>query len=134
MLRRGAHVGDPGDLKFVKTGEWVRVEQDGTATVGLSDRAQASLGDVVYVDLPKVGDSVQAASSSAVVESAKGAQDVYAPVSGGVTAVNDVLADAPEAINEDPYGEGWIFKLTLSDKSELDQLLSPEDYAKAVES
>lgn len=124
----------PGDLKFAKSHEWVRVESDGTVTVGISDHAQASLGDLVYVELPEVGSSVQAGNGSAVVESVKAASDIYAPVSGEVIAVNEALSDKPETINEDAYGEGWIFKLKIADKSELDNLLTPDEYAEVTES
>lgn len=123
----------PGDLKFAKSHEWVRVEQDGTVTVGISDHAQAQLGDLVYVELPEVGSSVQAGNGTAVVESVKAASDIYSPLSGEVVAVNDELSDAPETINSDAYGDGWIFKLKISDKSELDNLLGPDDYAELVE-
>jgi glycine cleavage system H protein len=119
----------PGDLKFQKSHEWVRVEQDGSVTVGISDHAQAALGDLVYVELPEVGSEVTAGAGVAVVESVKAASDIYAPVSGKVIAVNDALADKPETINEDAFGEGWIFKLEISDKAELDGLLSPDEYA-----
>jgi glycine cleavage system H protein len=123
----------PGDLKFQKTHEWVRVEQDGTVTVGISDHAQGALGDLVYVELPELGSSVQAGNGVAVVESVKAASDIYAPVSGEVIAVNEVLSDKPETINEDAYGEGWIFKLKLSDKTELDELLDADAYAEIAE-
>ncbi|WP_036115701.1 MULTISPECIES: glycine cleavage system protein GcvH [Luteibacter] len=123
----------PGDLKFAKTHEWVRVEQDGTVTVGISDHAQGALGDLVYVELPEVGSSVQAGSSTAVVESVKAASDIYAPVSGEVTEVNTVLADKPETINEDAYEGGWIFKLKIADKSELDELMTADEYAEHAE-
>lgn len=123
----------PGDLKFAKSHEWVRVEQDGTVTVGISDHAQAQLGDLVYVELPEVGSSVQAGNGTAVVESVKAASDIYSPLSGEVIAVNDELSDAPETINSDAYGDGWIFKLKISDKSELDNLLGPDEYAELVE-
>ncbi|MEZ2419330.1 glycine cleavage system protein GcvH [Luteibacter sp. RCC_6_2] len=119
----------PGDLKFQKSHEWVRVEQDGSVTVGISDHAQAALGDLVYVELPEVGSEVTAGAGVAVVESVKAASDIYAPVSGKVIAVNDALGDKPETINEDAFGEGWIFKLEISDKAELDGLLSPDEYA-----
>jgi len=119
----------PGDLKFQKSHEWVRVEQDGSVTVGISDHAQAALGDLVNVELPEVGSEVTAGAGVAVVESVKAASDIYAPVSGKVIAVNDALADKPETINEDAFGEGWIFKLEISDKAELDGLLSPDEYA-----
>jgi glycine cleavage system H protein len=123
----------PGDLKFQKSHEWVRVEQDGTVTVGISDHAQGALGDLVYVELPEVGSSVQAGNGVAVVESVKAASDIYAPVSGEITEVNTVLSDKPETINEDAFGDGWIFKLKLSDKSELDGLLTADEYAEVAE-
>ncbi|WP_413625520.1 MULTISPECIES: glycine cleavage system protein GcvH [Luteibacter] len=124
----------PGDLKFAKSHEWVRVESDGSVTVGISDHAQESLGDLVYVELPEVGSSVEAGAGTAVVESVKAASDIYAPVSGEVIAVNTALSDKPETINEDAYGEGWIFKLKISDKSQLDDLLTPDEYAEVAES
>ncbi|WP_213950076.1 glycine cleavage system protein GcvH [Luteibacter sp. dw_328] len=123
----------PGDLKFQKTHEWVRVEQDGTVTVGISDHAQGALGDLVYVELPEVGSSVQAGNGVAVVESVKAASDIYAPVSGEITEVNTVLSDKPETINEDAFGDGWIFKMKLDDKSELDGLLTADEYAEVAE-
>jgi len=119
----------PGDLKFMKSHEWVRIEGDGKVTVGISDHAQALLGDLVYVELPGEGDTLEAGNTCAVVESVKAASDVYAPVSGTVTAVNTALTDAPETINEDAYGEGWLFVLELSDADELNDLLDPDDYA-----
>ena len=96
----------PGDLKFMKSHEWARVEGDGKVTVGISDHAQGLLGDLVYVDLPSVGDRAETGTASAVVESVKAASDVYSPVSGTITAVNSALADKPETINEDAFGEG----------------------------
>jgi len=124
----------PGDLKFMKSHEWARVEGDGKVTVGISDHAQGLLGDLVYVDLPGVGDSVQAGNACAVVESVKAASDVYSPVSGTVTAVNAALADKPETINEDAYGEGWIFVVEVDDAAEeLNELLAPDDYAELIE-
>ncbi|HEX5961934.1 MAG TPA: glycine cleavage system protein GcvH [Rhodanobacteraceae bacterium] len=123
----------PGDLKFQKSHEWVRVEDNGQARVGISDHAQELLGDLVYVELPKVGDRIEAGAGCAVVESVKAASDVYAPVSGEVTAVNEMLADKPETINEDAFGEGWLFVVKLDDPDELDALLGPDDYAELVE-
>jgi glycine cleavage system H protein len=123
----------PGDLKFLKSHEWARVEDNGTVTVGISDHAQGLLGDLVYVELPNVGDHVEAGNACAVVESVKAASDVYAPVSGKVVAVNAALSDKPEAINEDAYGEGWIFVVEADDASEMDALLSPDDYAALVD-
>ncbi|HZX79542.1 MAG TPA: glycine cleavage system protein GcvH [Lysobacter sp.] len=119
----------PGDLKFLKTHEWARVEGDGKVTVGISDHAQGLLGDLVYVELPNVGDRVEAGNACAVVESVKAASDVYAPVTGKVVAVNAALADKPETINEDAYGEGWLYQLEIEDAEQLNELLEPDDYA-----
>ena len=118
----------PGDLKFLKTHEWARVEDDGTVTVGVSDHAQGQLGDLVYVELPAVGDSVDAGSAVAVVESVKAASDVYSPVSGEVTEGNQAVADDPALINRDPEGEGWFFKLKLDDPSATEGLMDEASY------
>jgi glycine cleavage system H protein len=124
----------PGDLKFMKSHEWARVEDNGTVTVGISDHAQSLLGDLVYVELPSVGDEVQDGNAGAVVESVKAASDVYAPVSGEVVAVNAALGDKPETINEDAYGEGWIFVVKPSNLAEEnEELLDPDAYAEAIE-
>ena len=123
----------PGDLKFLKSHEWARVEGDGKVTVGISDHAQGLLGDLVYVELPNVGDRVEAGNACAVVESVKAASDVYAPVSGTVVAVNAALSDKPETINEDAYGEGWIFQLEITEPDQLNELLAPDDYAELLE-
>jgi glycine cleavage system H protein len=124
----------PGDLKFMKSHEWARVEDNGTVTVGISDHAQSLLGDLVYVELPSVGDTVETGTACAVVESVKAASDVYAPVSGEVVAINDALADKPETINEDAYGDGWLFVVKPSNLAEdLDELLGPDAYAEAIE-
>jgi glycine cleavage system H protein len=123
----------PGDLKFLKSHEWARVEDSGKVTVGISDHAQGLLGDLVYVELPAVGDTVTMGNASAVVESVKAASDVYSPISGTVVAVNEALSDKPETINEDAYGEGWIFLVQPSDMDEVNELLSPDDYAELLE-
>lgn len=123
----------PGDLKFLKSHEWARLEGDGKVTVGISDHAQGLLGDLVYVELPNVGDRVEAGNACAVVESVKAASDVYAPVTGTVTAINTALSDKPETINEDAYGEGWIFTVELEDAEQLNELLAPDDYAELLE-
>lgn len=123
----------PGDLKFLKSHEWARVEGDGKLTVGISDHAQGLLGDLVYVELPNIGDRVEAGNAVAVVESVKAASDVYAPVTGVVTAVNSDLADKPETINEDAFGEGWIFTLEVEDATQLEDLLGPDEYAELLE-
>jgi glycine cleavage system H protein len=127
----------PGDLKFLKSHEWARVEGNGRITVGISDHAQGLLGDLVYVELPNVGDDVKAGDAAAVVESVKAASDVYSPVTGKVVEVNVDLGDKPETINEDAYGEGWIFVVEAEDqtqlKEQLDELLAPDDYAELLE-
>lgn len=123
----------PGDLKFLKSHEWARVEDDGRVRVGISDHAQELLGDLVYVELPNVGDEVEQGAAVAVVESVKAASDVYAPVGGKVVEVNAALADKPETINEDAYGEGWLFVLEVGDASQLAELMSPDDYAALLE-
>ncbi|MCD9032658.1 glycine cleavage system protein GcvH [Luteimonas sp. Y-2-2-4F] len=123
----------PGDLKFLKSHEWARIEDGGRVTVGISDHAQGLLGDLVYVDLPNVGDSVEAGNAAAVVESVKAASDVYSPVTGTIVEVNADLADKPETINEDAYGEGWIFVVRIEDTEQLNELLEPDDYASLLE-
>jgi glycine cleavage system H protein len=120
----------PGDLKYRETHEWVRVESD-TATVGISEHAQDELGDVVFVELPEKGATYQAGDSFGTVESVKAVSDLYAPVGGEVVEVNEALTEAPEKINEDPYGEGWILRLRTSGEAP-DDLLSPEDYEKLI--
>jgi len=123
----------PGDLKFMKSHEWARVEGDGKVTIGISDHAQGLLGDLVYVELPNVGDRVEAGNACAVVESVKAASDVYSPVTGKVVEVNAALADKPETINEDAYGDGWIFVIEAEEPEQLNDLLSPDDYAELLE-
>ena len=119
----------PGDLKFLKSHEWARVEGNGRVTVGISDHAQGLLGDLVYVELPNLGDEIEAGNPVAVVESVKAASDVYSPVGGKVVEVNAALADKPETINEDAFGEGWLFVLQPSEPEQMNELLSPDDYA-----
>jgi glycine cleavage system H protein len=123
----------PADLKFMKSHEWVRAEGDGRYTVGISDHAQAALGDLVYVELPSEGDELTQGAGCAVVESVKAASDVYAPLSGKVVAVNAALADAPETINGDAYGAGWMFVVEASDPAQLGSLLSAADYAATLD-
>ena len=123
----------PGDLKFRKSHEWARVEGSGRITIGISDHAQGLLGDLVYVELPQVGDRVEAGTAAAVVESVKAASDVYSPLTGIVVEVNSDLADKPETINEDAYGEGWIFVIEAEDTDQLNDLLGPDDYAELLE-
>lgn len=123
----------PGDLKFMKSHEWARVEGDGKVTIGISDHAQGLLGDLVYVELPNVGDRVEAGTAVAVVESVKAASDVYTPVTGKVVEVNAALSDKPETINEDAYGDGWIFVIEAEEPEQLNELLGPDDYAELLE-
>ena len=123
----------PGDLKFLKSHDWARVEGDGKVTVGISDHAQGLLGDLVYVELPNVGDRVEAGNASAVVESVKAASDVYAPITGVVVEVNAALADKPETINEDAYGDGWIYVVEAEEPEQLNELLDPDAYAELLE-
>ena len=123
----------PGDLRFLKSHEWARVEGSGRVTVGISDHAQGLLGDLVYVELPNVGDSIEAGTACAVVESVKAASDVYSPVTGTVVEVNSDLADKPETINEDAYGEGWIYVMEIEEPDQLNDLLAPDDNAELLE-
>ena len=123
----------PGDLKFLKSHEWARVEGDGKVTIGISDHAQGLLGDLVYVELPTVGDRVEAGTACAVVESVKAASDVYSPVTGKVVEVHAALADKPETINEDAYGDGWIFVIEAEEPEQLNELLDPDAYAELLE-
>jgi len=122
----------PADLKYSKSHEWVRDEGDGTVTVGITDHAQELLGDLVFVELPEVGTPVVAEGECAVVESVKAASDIYSPLSGEIVEVNQALADAPESINEDAYGDGWIFKVKLSDSAELNDLLDADGYTEIM--
>lgn len=123
----------PGDLRFLRSHEWARVDDNGRVTVGISEHAQGQLGDLVYVELPNVGDHVDQGGSCAVVESVKAASDIYSPVAGNIVAVNSVLADRPETINEDAFGDGWIFVVEPEDLTQLDELLGPDDYAAMIE-
>ncbi len=123
----------PGDLKYSKDHEWIRVEEDGTCTVGVTDHAQAALGDLVFVELPEVGSTLAEGDACAVVESVKAASDVYSPLTGEVTAVNEALADAPELVNTDAYGEGWIYRMSLDSEGEVEELMSAEEYLALLE-
>jgi glycine cleavage system H protein len=119
----------PAELKYVESHEWLRKEADGTITVGITDFAQAALGDVVFIELPEVGAEVEADEDIAVVESVKAASDVYAPIAGTIIAVNEELVDAPEKANEDPYGDAWFFRMEPTDPNVLDTLMTAEEYA-----
>lgn len=122
----------PDDLRYSQEHEWVRVESDNRARIGITDYAQRELGDVVFVDLPQVGDQVSAGDAFAVVESVKAVSDIYAPVSGKVVEVNEALTSHPELINSGPYGDGWIAVIEMEAPSELDDLLDAEGYRKHV--
>ncbi|RBP29142.1 glycine cleavage system protein GcvH [Marinobacter pelagius] len=122
----------PSDLKYIETHQWVRVADDGTATVGITDFAQEQLGDVVYIGVPDVGVTVNGGEEAGVAESVKSASDVFSPVTGEVIAVNENLEDEPELVNEDPYGDGWMFKVKLEDAGELDGLMDAAAYAEHV--
>ena len=119
---------NPPELYYAKTHEWVRREEDGTVTVGITEHAQDALGDVVYVETPEVGDSIAAGDQAGVVESVKAASDIYAPLTGEVVATNEGLEDAPETVNSDAFNDGWFFKLKPQDVSELHTLMSAEEY------
>jgi glycine cleavage system H protein len=121
----------PADLKYTESHEWVRPETDGTVTVGITEYAQDALGDIVFVELPKVGQAFTAGDDAAVVESVKAASDIYAPVSGEVVAVNQAVADAPESINADAYS-AWLFKLKPSDPAAINGLMDPTAYGQAT--
>ncbi len=123
----------PQNLKYATSHEWVRLETDGSVTVGISDHAQDALGDVVFVELPEPGAVLAAGAEAAVVESVKAASDVYAPVGGEVIEVNPALEDAPETINADAYGEGWFFRLKPADITELESLLDAAAYQQLIE-
>lgn len=120
---------NPTDLRYNDSHQWVRLD-DNVGTIGITNYAQDQLGDIVYVELPQVGDEVGAGDSVASVESVKAVSDVYSPISGEVAEVNEALADTPEMINQDCYGEGWLIKIKLSDPSELTSLMSAEEYQK----
>jgi glycine cleavage system H protein len=118
----------PGDLLYTAEHEWLRREDDGTVSIGVTDHAQSALGDLVYVELPEVGQDVESGGDMAVVESVKAASDVYSPIDGTVAAVNEALADDPETINSDPYGEGWIVKVQPSSDIDESALMTPDAY------
>ena len=122
----------PADLKYIETHQWVRVSDDGTATVGITDFAQEQLGDVVYIGVPDVGATVNGGEEAGVAESVKSASDVFSPVTGEVVEVNESLEDEPEKVNEDPYGDGWLYKVRLEDAGEPDGLMDSTAYAEHV--
>ncbi len=124
----------PSNLKFLESHEWARAEEDGTVTVGISDHAQELLGDIVFVELPEVGKEISQSADVAIVESVKAASDVYSPISGEVTEVNEALNDNPEIINASPYEDGWFFKIKPQDISEMEKLLDAGAYESSSES
>ncbi len=124
----------PDDLRYTKDHEWIRDEGDGEYSVGITDHAQTALGDLVFIELPEVGDSVEAGAACCVVESVKAASDVYSPINGEIIQVNEALTDAPELGNSDPYQEGWLFRIRSADSQSLDSFLSSEDYEKFLAS
>ncbi len=124
----------PKSLKYTKSHEWVKPESNGTITVGITHHAQDLMGDMVYVELPEAGSKVEANKECAIVESVKAASDVYAPVSGEIVEANDALADAPETLNKDPYGQGWMFRLKPDNASDVEGLLDAQAYEALVAS
>ncbi|GGI71951.1 glycine cleavage system protein GcvH [Shewanella gelidii] len=123
----------PSELKYASSHEWVRKESDGSYTVGISEHAQELLGDMVFVELPEVGDTVNSGEDCAVAESVKAASDIYSPLTGEVVAVNESLEDSPELVNSDAYGDGWFFRVMPTDEAELDNLLDAEGYQEVID-
>ena len=123
----------PVELKYASSHEWARLESDGTVVIGITDHAQAALGDVVYVELPEEGAGIDAGSEIAVVESVKAASDIYSPVTGEVVEINPALEDHPETINQSPYVDGWLFRVRLSNPDELDDMMNADEYLLAKE-
>jgi glycine cleavage system H protein len=124
----------PSELRYAASHEWARIEEDGSIVIGITDHAQAQLGDVVYIELPDMGQILSAGEEAGVVESVKAASDVYAPISGEVIAINEKLEDEPETVNSEPYEDGWFYKLQPADTVELDSLLTSDAYAEVVAS
>ena len=124
----------PLELRYLSSHEWLRVENDGTAYVGITDHAQEQMGDLVFVECPEVGSTVSAGDEAGVVESVKAASDIFAPVSGEIIAINESLEDAPEKVNEDAFGDGWMFQIKMSDEADLDNLLTADQYQTQIDS
>jgi len=122
----------PSELKYSQTHEWIEIAHDGTAIIGITDHAQEVLGDIVFVEAPEVGTEVSKDETCAVVESVKAASDIYAIVSGEVVENNEELADAPETVNSNPYGDGWIYKIKIADAAELDELMDADAYQEFI--
>lgn len=125
---------NPKELRYCASHEWLRADDDGTCTIGISHHAQEALGELVYVELPEVGSSVVKGETCAVVESTKAASDIYAPVDGEVVAVNEALADAPQSVNESPFDQGWLFRVKPADAAQIDALLDASQYESGLES
>ena len=123
----------PAELRYATSHEWVRSEGDGTFTVGISEHAQELLGDMVFVELPDIGDEIASGDDVAVAESVKAASDVYAPISGKVVAINEDLEDSPELVNSDPFGDGWMFRIKADDPADVDALLDAQAYATSID-
>ncbi|MDA9094998.1 glycine cleavage system protein GcvH [Porticoccaceae bacterium] len=123
----------PKELKYASSHEWARLESDGTIVVGITDHAQEALGDVVYVELPEVGSTIDAGAEVAVVESVKAASDIYAPVTGEVVEINPALEDEPETVNHSPYADGWFFRVKPAGLGELEDMLDADDYQNAID-
>ena len=123
----------PEELKYSTTHEWSRTDEEGVVTVGITDYAQDLLGDIVYVELPDVGSQLADSDEAGVVESVKAASDIYSPVAGEIVEVNELLQDSPELVNSDPYGDGWFFKIKISDPADLEKLLTADEYAEQCE-
>jgi len=124
----------PGDLKFTKTHEWVKIADDQSVTIGITDHAQDLLGDIVFIELPELETSYGAGDDCAVIESVKAASDIYCPINGEVIEINEALTDTPELVNKSPFDDGWIFKLRAEDLLDVDSLLSPSEYEEYAES
>jgi len=122
----------PHELMYTKSHEWIRTEDDGSVTIGITEHAQEALGDMVFIELPDLGNEYDATEECGVVESVKAASDIYAPLTGEIVALNEELEDAPELVNSDPYNDGWLFRMQLAAPDELENLLSAEDYEKSL--
>lgn len=124
----------PGELKYTKSHEWIRINDDGSVTVGITDHAQDLMGDMVYIELPEVGDDLETGKECAVVESVKAASDIYAPIGGEIVEVNESITDSPEIINQEPYEGGWMFRLQLGESQDLESLLDAKAYEDIIDS
>ena len=123
----------PAEIKYAETHEWVRLEDDGTVVVGITDHAQDALGDIVYVELPEVGASADSGGEVAVVESVKAASDIYSPVSGEIVDINSALEDQPETVNQSPYGDGWLFRVKLAEPEDIQNLMDADAYKAMID-